>query len=219
MLLASLVPPAILIFSVLGVIFMGIATPTEAAACGALMATLLTIGYRRFTFNILKEVMTVTLRLSGFIFLVGSMSFAFVGVFLGYGCGEVVTEAIMGVPGGRWGAFGVIMFVVFLLGFFIDWIGILFIMVPIITPIFEALGFDPIWAAVMVCVNLQTSFMTPPFAMGIYICRGAADPSLGVVVMDIIRGIIPYVIIVLVVLVLLCIFPELITWLPGLMIE
>jgi len=214
----SLVPPAILIFSVLGVIFLGIATPTEAAATGALMSMILTMGYRRFSLKVLTDVLTTMLKLSGFIFLVGTMSFAFVGVFLGYGCGEVVTNAIMNVPGGRWGAFAVIMFAVFLLGFFIDWIGILFIMVPIITPIFAALGFDPIWAAIMVCVNLQTSFMTPPFAMGIYICRGAADPSLGVVVMDIIRGVIPYVIIVLVVMVLLVVFPHLITWLPGLMI-
>jgi TRAP-type mannitol/chloroaromatic compound transport system permease large subunit len=160
-----------------------------------------------------------TLRLAGFIFLVGSMSFAFVGVFLGGGGGEVVTEFILGMPGGKWGAFGVIMFIVFLLGFFIDWIGILFIMVPIITPIFQILGFDPVWAAIMVCVNLQTSFMTPPFAMGIYICRGAADPSLDVRIADIIRGVIPYVCIVLVILVLLAIFPQLITWLPGQMVR
>ncbi|HEY81713.1 MAG TPA: TRAP transporter large permease subunit [Dehalococcoidia bacterium] len=218
MLVVSLVPPAILIFSVLGVIFFGIAPPTEAAGVGAFAATLLTLAYRRLNWPVLREVMTTTLRLSGFIFLVGTMSFAFTGVFLGAGGGEVVTEFILGVPGGKWGAFGVIMFIVFLLGFFIDWIGILFIMVPIITPIFETLGFDPVWAAVMVCVNLQTSFMTPPFAMGIYICRGAADPSLGVTVADIIRGVIPYVLIVLVVLVLLTLFPDLITWLPGKMI-
>jgi tripartite ATP-independent transporter DctM subunit len=218
MLVGSLVPPAILIFSVLGVIFLGIATPTEAAATGAFMATILTIGYRQFNMKVLTDVLTTMMRLSGFIFLVGGMSFAFVGVFLGYGCNEVVTGWVMGMPGGKWGAFGVIMFVVFLLGFFIDWIGILFIMVPIITPIFAELGFDPIWAAIMVCVNLQTSFMTPPFAMGIYICRGAADPSLGVTVMDIIRGVIPYVTIVLVVIILLAIFPQIITWLPGLMV-
>ena len=218
LLLVSLVPPGILIFSVLGVIFLGIATPTEAAATGAFMATILTIGYRQFNLKVLTDVLTTMLRLSGFIFLVGGMSFAFVGVFLGYGCNEVVTGWVMGMPGGKWGAFGVIMFVVFLLGFFIDWIGILFIMVPIITPIFETLGFDPIWAAIMVCVNLQTSFMTPPFAMGIYICRGAADPSLNVTVMDIIRGVIPYVLIVLGVIILLALIPDLITWLPGLMI-
>ena len=215
----SLGPPAILIFSVLGVIFLGIAPPTEAAGCGAFMAILMAIGYRHFSFAVLKEVMVTTMKISGMIFLVGTMSFAFVGVFLGFGCGEFVTDLIMGAPGGKWGAFGLIMFIIFLLGFFIDWIGILFITVPIITPIFEALGFDPIWAAVMVCVNLQTSFMTPPFAMGIYICRGAAEPSLGIVVMDIIRGIIPYIIIILCIMVLLVIFPQLITWLPGLMIE
>ncbi len=219
MLAVSLVPPAILILSVLGVIFFGIAPPTEAAGTGAFMAILLTLAYKRLSWEVLRDVMTTTLRLSGFIFLVGTMSFAFVGVFLGAGCGEVVTDFILGMPGGRWGAFGVIMAIVFVLGFFIDWIGILFIMVPIITPIFEVLGFHPVWAAIMVCVNLQTSFMTPPFAMGIYICRGAADPSLGVTIADIIRGVIPYVLIVLVVIVLLAIFPQLILWLPGQMID
>lgn len=215
----ALVPPAILIMSVLGVIFLGIAPPTEAAGVGAFMATMLTIAYRRFSWEVLRDVMTTTLKLAGFIFLVGSMSFAFVGVFLGAGGGEVVTDFILGMPGGKWGAFATIMLIIFLLGFFIDWIGILFIMVPIITPIFEVLGFDPVWAAVMVCVNLQTSFMTPPFAMGIYICKGAADPSLNVTITHIIKGIIPYVLIVLVILVLLTIFPQIITWLPNQMIR
>jgi TRAP-type mannitol/chloroaromatic compound transport system permease large subunit len=163
--------------------------------------------------------MTMTLRLSGFIFLVGAMSYAYTGIFLGARGGELLTELILSMPGGRWGAFAVIMFIIFMLGFFIDWIGILFITVPIITPIFEVLEFDPVWASIMVCVNLQTSFMTPPFAMGIYICRGAADPSLGVTVADIIRGVIPYVLLVLIAIVLLIAFPELITWLPSMMIS
>lgn len=170
-LLVALVPPAILIMSVLGVIFMGIAAPTEAAGIGAFAATLLTIAYRRFTWDVLKEVTLLTAKLSGFILLVGSMSFAFTGVFLGSGGGKVVADLILATPGGRWAAFAVIMFICFLLGMFIDWIGIIFIMVPIITPIGEALGFDSIWFAIMICVNLQTSFMTPPFAMAIYICR------------------------------------------------
>lgn len=218
-LLVALVPPAILIMSVLGVIFMGIAAPTEAAGVGAFAATLLTIAYRRFTWDVLKEVTLMTARLSGFILLVGSMSFAFTGVFLGAGGGQVVSELILATPGGRWAAFAVIMFICFLLGMFIDWIGIIFIMVPIITPIGEALGFDPIWFAIMICVNLQTSFMTPPFAMGIYICKGAADPSLGVMVADIIRGVIPFVILILIGLTLLVIWPNLILWLPSLMIR
>ena len=218
-LLVALVPPAILIMSVLGVIFMGIAAPTEAAGIGAFAATLLTIAYRRFTWDVLKEVTLLTAKLSGFILLVGSMSFAYTGVFLGSGGGKVVADLIMATPGGRWAAFAVIMFICFLLGMFIDWIGIIFIMVPIITPIGEALGFDSIWFAIMICVNLQTSFMTPPFAMAIYICRGAADPSLGVTVADIIRGVIPFVILILIGLALLVIFPNLILWLPSMMIR
>lgn len=219
MLAVSVVPVGILIVSVLGVIFLGIAPPTEAAGVGAFMATMLTIAYGRFSWTVLREVSTMTLKLAGFIFLVGVMSYTFTGIFLGARGGQVVTDLIMGMPGGRWGAFAVIMFIIFMLGFFIDWIGILFIMVPIITPIFAALGFDPVWAAIMVCVNLQTSFMTPPFAMGIYICKGAADPSLNVTVAHIIRGVIPYVIMIVTVLGLLAAFPQLITWLPAQMIQ
>lgn len=217
-LLVALLPTAILIMSVLGVIFMGIAAPTEAAGVGAFAATLLTIAYRRFTWDVLREVSMMTVKLSGFILLVGAMSFAYTGVFLGSGGGKVVADLILATPGGKWAAFAVIMFICFLLGMFIDWIGIIFIMVPIITPIFATLGFDPVWAAIMICVNLQTSFMTPPFAMAIYICRGAADPALGVTVADIIRGIIPFVILILIGIALLIIFPDLVLWLPGMML-
>lgn len=217
-LLVALLPTAILIMSVLGVIFMGIAAPTEAAGVGAFAATLLTIAYRRFTWDVLREVSMMTVKLSGFILLVGAMSFAYTGVFLGSGGGKVVADLILATPGGKWAAFAVIMFICFLLGMFIDWIGIIFIMVPIITPIFATLGFDPVWAAIMICVNLQTSFMTPPFAMAIYICRGAADPALGVTVADIIRGIIPFVILILIGIALLVIFPDLVLWLPGMML-
>jgi len=218
MLLVSLVPPAILVMAVLGVIFFGIAAATEAAGVGAFAAALLTIVYRRFSWQVFSEVMTATARLCGFILLVGAMSFAFTGVFLGAGGGEVVSEAIIAMPGGRWGAFAAIQFIIFLLGFFIDWIGIVFIMAPIMTPMFQVLGFDPVWAGIMVCVNLQTSFMTPPFAMGIYICKGAADPSLGVSIADIIRGIVPFVILILVAMALMVMWPEIILWLPSQMI-
>lgn len=215
----ALVPPGILIVSVLGVIFMGIAAPTEAAGVGAFAATLLTIAYRRFSFGVLKDVTLMTAKLSGFILLVGSMSFAFTGIFLGAGGGQVVTDIIMATPGGRWGAFAAIMFLTFMLGMFIDWIGIVFIMVPIITPIGVALGFDTIWFAIMIMVNLQTSFMTPPFAMAIYICKGAADPALGVTVADIIRGVIPFVLLILIGLGLMVAFPQIITWLPSMMLR
>jgi TRAP-type mannitol/chloroaromatic compound transport system permease large subunit len=110
------------------------------------------------------------------------------------------------------------MFVVFILGYFIDWLGILFIIVPIITPIGAELGFDKLWFAMMICVNLQTSFLTPPFAYAIFYLRGAADPSLGVTTGDIIRGVFPFIFLILIALALLIIFPQLILWLPGQMI-
>jgi tripartite ATP-independent transporter DctM subunit len=217
-LLTALVPPAALIMAVLGSIFAGIATPTEAAGVGAVAATLLAVANRRFNLSMLKETSRQTLIISAMVLAIGATAYAFVGIFIRAGGEEAVTQIIMGAPGGKWGVFAMIMFMVFLLGYFIDWLGILFIVVPIITPIGLALGFDKLWFAMMICVNLQTSFMTPPFAYAIFYLRGAADPSLGVTTGDIIRGVIPFVILVLVGLGLLIAFPQIILWLPGQMI-
>jgi len=218
MLLSSLVPPVVLVLAVLGVIFFGIAPPTEAAGAGALAATLLAIIYRRFNVKVLREASLETLRVCGFILIIVIMAFCFVGVFLAVGGGDVTARIILGTPGGEWGAFLVIMLMVFVLGFFMDWIGIIFLVVPIATPIAASLGFDPLWFAMMICVNLQTSFMTPPFAYAIFIVRGTAPKELGVTTADIIRGVIPFVVLVLVGLSLCLAFPEIITWLPGKMI-
>lgn len=215
----ALVPVGILVLSVLGVIFLGIAPPTEAAAVGAFAATLLTIAYRKFNWKVLKETSLLTMKTSGFIFAIAAMAFVFVGVFVGGGGGKVMETFILAAPGGRWGAFLIIQFIVFILGFFIDWIAIVFIMVPVITPIAASLGFDELWFAMMVCVNFQTSFMTPPFAMAIFILKGLAKPETGITMTDIIRGVIPFVILVLVGLALCIAFPELITWLPNKMIK
>jgi tripartite ATP-independent transporter DctM subunit len=219
MLLTSLFPTVILILSVLGSIFLGIAPPTEAASVGALCSVLLVIAYRRFNWRVLYGVSRETLRLCGFIIFIVVMAFSFVGVFIGAGCGDVVQEAILGMPGGKWGAFALIMFICFILGMFIDWTGIVFIMVPIITPIGYALGFDPIWFAIMICVNLQMSFMTPPFAMAIFIVRGAAPKEAQLTMAEVISGVIPFVILIMVGLVLCAVFPQLILWLPGQMIR
>jgi tripartite ATP-independent transporter DctM subunit len=219
LLLTSLAPTVILILAVLGVIFFGIAAPTEAAASGAFVATLLAIAYRRFNLKILHGTAIETLRLTSMILLIGSCAFAFVGIFLSAGCGKVIEELILATPGGRWGAFFIVMVIIFLLGFFIDWIGILFIIVPIISPLAPALGFNPLWFAMMICVNLQTSFMTPPFAVGIFFLRGSADPKLGITMADIIRGVIPFIILILVALGLCVAFPEIILWLPEKMIK
>jgi tripartite ATP-independent transporter DctM subunit len=219
MLLSSMVPPVLLVLAVMGSIFTGLAAPTEAAGVGAFAATLLTIAYRRFNLKVLRETSMLTLKIAGFIFLIIVMAYAFVGVFIAAGGPKVVEEAILAAPGGRWGAFVAIMLIVFLLGFFIDWIGIVLIMIPIMHPIAATLGFDPLWFAMMVCVNLQTSFMTPPFATGIFITRGAADPALGLTMGDVIKGVLPFVALILVGLVLLVIFPQIITWLPAQMIK
>jgi len=217
-LLTALVPPAALIMAVLGSIFMGVATPTEAAGVGAVAATLLAVANRRFNFSMLKETARQTLIISAMVLAIGATAYAFVGIFIRAGGAEAATQIIMGAPGGKWGIFAAIMFVVFILGYFIDWLGILFIIVPIITPIGAALGFDELWFAMMICVNLQTSFLTPPFAYAIFYLRGAADPSLGVTTGDIIRGVIPFVLLIVVGLGLLIAFPQIILWLPGLMI-
>jgi len=219
MLLTSLVPPVILVLAVLGSIFFGIAPPTEAAAVGAFAAILLAAAYRRLSFTALKDTAFQTLRVTSKVIFVAVCGFMFTGIFLGLGGGEVVKNLVLASPGGRWGAFAIIMFVVFVLGMFIDWLGIIFIMVPIITPIGPALGFDELWFAMMIIVNLQMSFMTPPFAYAIFFLRGAAPPELGVSTADIIRGVIPFVILIMVGLGLCIAFPDLILWLPHQMIK
>jgi len=218
-LIVSLVPPVILIMAVLGTIFLGIAAPTEAAGVGALVATLLALAYRKLNWQVLKETALATVRTCGMIFLFVVMSIAFVGVFIGGGGGDVVSNFILATPFGKWGAFVVIMVICFILGLFIDWLGIVLIMVPIITPIAEVLGFDPIWFAMMICTNLQMSFMTPPYAPAIFIARGAIPADLEVTTSEIIRGILPFVLLVMVALGLFIIFPQILLWLPAQMIK
>ncbi|MEE9399880.1 MAG: TRAP transporter large permease subunit [Dehalococcoidales bacterium] len=218
MLIAAIAPTGLLIMAVLGTIFFGIAAPTEAAAVGALAATILTIVYRRFSWKVLRETSLQTLKITSMILLIGGLSYAFVGVFLALGGGKVVESLVLNAPVGRWGIFAIIMFIFFILGFFIDWIGILFIMVPIISPLAPILGFDPLWFGMMIVVNLQMSFMTPPFAAAIFYLRGSAPPELGVTMADIIRGVIPFVLLIMVGLGLLIIFPQLVLWLPSKMI-
>ncbi len=217
-LVTSMVPPTILILAVLGTIFLGIASPTEAASVGSLATVLLAVAYRRFNFQILKDTVTETIKVVGMVLLIGSTAYAFVGVFIRAGGGDIVRELVLSTPGGKWGFFAIIQFIVFLLGYFIDWMGILFIMVPIITPLTVEFGFDKLWFAMMICVNLQTSFLTPPFAYAIFYLRGCIDPSLGVTTADIVRGVFPFVAIILCGLGLCIVFPEIILWLPAQMI-
>lgn len=217
-LLKSLVPPIMLILAVLGTIFSGIAPPTEAAAVGCLASILLTIAYGKFSWNLLKHASLETLRVSSFVVLIAALCYAFVGVFMSAGSGDVVSQLILSVPGGKWASFAMIMVIVFMLGLFIEWIGIVFIIVPIFSPILAQLGFNPLWAGMMICINLQMAFQTPPMAMSIFVLKGSAAPELGLTMSDIIKGVIPFVLIIMVVLLLCTIFPGIITWLPEKMI-
>jgi tripartite ATP-independent transporter DctM subunit len=211
-------PLAALILAVLGSIFFGIASPTEAAGTGALATIILAAANRRLNMHVLKKAATTTVKVSGMVLLIGMLASSFTGIFMRAGCDEVVAKFIIGAGGGKWGVFFIIMLICFALGFFIDWLGILFIMVPIITPIAAALGFDPLWFAMMICINLQMSFMTPPFAYAIFYLRGAADPALEVTTEHIIKGVIPYVFLIAIALVVFIFWPDIILWLPTKML-
>jgi len=215
----SILPPLILILAVLGSIFFGIASPTEAAAVGCVAAMLLALAYHRLNINMLKESVLHTMIIACMVYLVAFGAQIFVGVFLKLGGGGVISNLLMHTPGGKWGIFALIMFIIFLLGFIIDWIGIVMVMVPLITPIAATLGFDPVWFALMVCINLQMSYMTPPMAPAIFYLKGIVKPEWGISTMDIIWGVIPFIMIVMVALVLCIVFPQIITWLPNIMIK
>ncbi|MDA0999349.1 MAG: TRAP transporter large permease subunit [bacterium] len=208
----ALVPPGVLIVLVLGSIFAGWASPTEAAAVGAFGAMLISMASRKFSFKILQEVMTASLTITCMVFtiLVGAAVFGLVFRLLS---GDVIVENIMaGIPFGSGGVLFVIMLLFFALGFVLDFIEILFIIVPIIKPIIVILGIDPLWFSILIAVNLQTSFLTPPFGFSLFYLKGVAPP--GVTTMHIYRGIIPFVIIQVFGLLVTVMFPELVTWLP-----
>jgi tripartite ATP-independent transporter DctM subunit len=217
-LLWSLVPPVALMVAVLGTIFSGISPPTEAAAVGCTASLLLAAAYRKFTWDLIKTACIDTLKVSTFVVMIAALCYAFVGIFMNAGAGDVVSDMILSVPGGKWASFFTIMLIVFMLGMFIEWIGIVFIIVPIFSPIFVELGFNPLWAGMMVCINLQMAFQTPPMAMSIFVLKGTAPKEVGLTMAEIIKGVIPFVTIIWFALVLFTIFPQIITWLPEQMI-
>ena len=212
-LLLSILPPLILILAVLGSILLGVATPTEAAAVGALGALLL--AARSLGLSELKQITQSTTRTTSMVFfiLIGASLFSL--VFRGYGGDELVQRIFEDMPGGRIGAMIVVMLVIFLLGFILDFIEITFVVVPIVGPVLMAMGFDPIWLGIMIAVNLQTSFLTPPFGFALFYLRGVAPKSIPTV--QIYRGVIPFIIIQLVMLCVLAWQPNLATWLPSLL--
>jgi len=215
-LLRSLVPPFVLIGLVLGTIFLGVATPTEAGAAGAAGATVLAAVNRRLSFKNLRDTMDTTVRLTSMVFIILVGATAFSMVFTALGGGRVVDEFLLNLPGGATGFMFFTMLVIFLLGFFIDFIEITFIVVPLIAPIaLRFFGPDMmVWFGVVVAMNLQSSFLTPPFGFSLFYLKGVAPPS--VKTTDIYRGIVPFVIIQVVALILIVVFPGIVNFVPKL---
>jgi len=212
--LAAIVPPLVLILIVLGSILAGVATPTESAAVGAVGASILAaIRLRGLKFKMLHEVADQTVRISAMVFMILLGASLFSLVFRGLG-GDVVIEEFLGqLPGGAVSAMILVMAVMFVLGFFLDFIEIIFMIVPIVGPILIALGLDPLWLGVMIAINLQTSFLTPPFGFALFYLRGVAPPEIKT--SDIYRGVLPFIAIQIFALALIWVFPGIVTWLPS----
>ncbi len=208
----ALLPPLILIIAVLGSIMGGIATPTEAASVGAVGAILLAINQRQFNLTILREVMRSTTVVTSMVFMIFIGASIFSLVFRGFGGDELIHDYLSELPGGVFGAMLVVMLVMFLLGFVLDFIEITFVVVPLVAPVLLAMGLDPVWLGVMIALNLQTSFLTPPFGFALFYLRGVAPVE--VKTSDIYRGVAPFIFIQLLALAAVAYWPELATWLP-----
>lgn len=209
----NFVPPFGLILIVMGTILAGVATPTEAAALGAVGSVVLALVSRKLSWQVITQASISTARTTAMIMALFIGGKLFSVVFLSMGGGDVVADALLGMDVSPYVVLTIMMAVVFFLGMFIDWAAILLVVVPIFTPIAMDLNFNPLWFAMLVCVNLQTSFLTPPFGYALFYFKGVAPPeyTMG----DVYRGIIPFVVIQLVGLAMLVIFPEIITWLPS----
>lgn len=207
-----LLPPLVLIMLVLGSILFGVATPTEAASVGAFGALIIALTKRRLTLNVLQQVMRSTVKVTAMVFMILIGASIFSLVFRGLGGEDLIHQLFANMPGGTLGAMILVMAVIFLLGFILDFIEITFVVVPLVAPVLLAMGLDPVWLGIMIAVNLQTSFLTPPFGFALFYLRGVAADlvSSG----QIYRGVMPFVVIQLLLLVLLSVWPGLATWLP-----
>ena len=209
MVFKALIPPLTLMLAVLGSIFAGIASPTEAASVGAIGATGLAVIHKRFSYQMLKNVMDMTTKLTCmvFIILVGATTLGL--VFRGLGGDILVRELIAALPFGKWGVLFIVMSIIFIAGFFLDFIEITFIHVPVLAPIMVSMGVDPLWLAVLIAINLQTSFLTPPFGFSLFYLKGVTPPEIKTT--DIYKGIIPFVIIQIIGIAIICLIPATVT--------
>jgi tripartite ATP-independent transporter DctM subunit len=208
-----LLPPLLLIVAVLGSILGGLATPTEAASVGAVGAVILAAFRRHLNLKTLREVVHQTTIVTSMVFFIFIGAALFSLVFRGFEGDELVTEFLTGLPGGTVSAVALVMLVMFLLGFILDFIEITFVVVPIVGPVLLGLGLDPVWLGVMIAINLQTSFLTPPFGFSLFYLRGVAPREVSTP--QIYRGVAPFILIQLLMLGALALWPQIATWLPD----
>ena len=213
--IGAIIPPLALITIVLGSIILGAATPTEAAGVGAVGAMILAAYKSALSPTVIKEIARSTMETTSMVFLILIGAALFSLVFRGFGGDEIIEAFFESLGGGPHVALLIVMLVMFLLGFILDFIEITFVVVPIVAPILLSMGFDPIWLGVMIAVNLQTSFLTPPFGFALFYLRGVADESVGT--SDIYRGVVPFVLLQLALLAALWLVPDIVTWLPSMM--
>lgn len=214
-LLSSFFIPILIILAVLGSIFFGVAAPTEAAAVGVVAALILGLFYREVTFIKIKAAVSATLTTTSMILTMSVGAIIFISTFTSMGGIDVVKRFILGLPFGQWGIFALMIFVVVILGMFLDWIGIVYLVVPLFTPIAADLGFNPLWFATMIILFLQLSYLTPPFALSLFYFKGIAPPD--ITTKDLYIAVIPFIGLQLVVLTITTIFPKIVLWLPSLM--
>lgn len=209
----AIIPTAFLILAVLGSIFFGIATPTEASGVGAAGALLLAVINQRLNMEVLRESLFQTTKTSAFIFAIFVGATAFSVVLRGLGGDTVIEEALLGLNMPPMGVLAVVLFAVFLLGFFLDWVEITLIILPLVAPIMESLGFDLVWFAILFAVCLQTSFLTPPVGFALFYIKGVCPPEIKVT--DIYKGVAPFILLQLVALLIILMWPPIVTWLPS----
>jgi len=211
----QIIPPIFLILSVLGSIFLGIATPTESASVGAVGAAIIALFRRELNLKNLISAALSTAKMSSFVFviLIGASMFSL--VFRGFGGDEMISNFLTNLPGGEYGPLIMVMVTIFLLGFFLDYIEIIFVVIPLVGPGLIANGADPLWLGILISLNLQTSFLTPPFGFSLFFLRGVAPDHIKTINMY--KGVIPYIFIQIISIVLVFWFPKIATWLPRIL--
>jgi len=211
--ITSILPPLILILLVLGSILMGIATPTESASVGAVGAAVIAALKGQLNYKNIRDVSLSTVKLSSFVFviLIGASMFSL--VFRGFNGDEMIEHFLGTLPGGLYGALFIVMAAIFVLGFFLDYIEIIFVIVPLVGPVLIANGADPLWLGILISLNLQTSFMTPPFGFSLFFLRGVAPKEIET--QNIYKGVMPFIAVQVVALFIVGFFPEIATWLPD----